>query len=98
MAKTSKLVADQWGYARVKGVRVNVEKYERKMRKLQRLVGTRCCAKLRFSKVVHSATRVLVPPRGRQVYPRIGVRLDCGTETSGMAETYGIVTCKRCRA
>lgn len=90
-------------YMRVNGVRVNREKYERRIRQLKRLDGTptRVHGRLwpgRHPQVVHAATRMLCPPVARQVYPAVELRTLCGVDAVGMTERreWVQVTCKRC--
>ena len=73
-----------------------------KLRKLYRQAGRRLTVRGRYpAKVTHTATLVVLPPEGRQVYPRLGYKLDCGTSPLGMRPAdyeRGVhpPPCKRC--
>jgi len=95
---------DEWGYAKVNGVRVNAEKYKRKIKQLKRQDGRR--GRRTGSRLIpsgqevkiHSATKVLVPPTKRQAYPRFKWVIDCqfgGRDSFGVAP-FRSVTCKNC--
>lgn len=85
-------------YMKVNGVRVSREGYAKKLRKIHRLAGKRVLVQLRHHRVVHAATLTLVEPTGRQVYPRLIPKTDCGLVAAPSEQTYyGIVTCRRCR-
>ena len=65
-------------YMKVNGVRVNTRKYYRRLRIIDRQVGRRVLIRERHSSMQHRATILKVPPTGRQVYPTLAYRTDCG--------------------
>lgn len=90
-------------YTKINGIRVNVEKYHRKLRQLERQDGRRGFIKAppgppSAPRVIHSATLTLIPPTGRQVYPTLEWRTDCGTDVYRGKPGYEPATCKRCAA
>ena len=95
---------DEWGYAKINGVRVKAERYKRKIKQLERQDGRR--GRRTGSRLIpsgqevkiHSATKVLIPPTKRQAYPRFKWVIDCefdGWDSFGVAPSC-TVTCNNC--
>ena len=94
---------DEWGYMKVNGIRVNAEKYHRKVRKLKRQNGRRSTihsgeqAAPSAKRQSHAATLTLFAAEGRQVYPTLHWVSDCGVDVHRAQRIYGPSTCKRCK-
>ena len=94
---------DEWGYMKVNGIRVNAEKYHRKVRKLKRQNGRRSTIRTSLHRAPsvkrqsHAATLTLFAAEGRQVYPTLHWVSDCGVNVHRAQRVYGPSTCKRCK-